>query len=158
MPSNNLEYHVSTTEERRDALIRIAYKIKPRLRKSAEIKSYSDLVPKLIESGENFKEEFITEYFRLLCYSEKGLDFPNYVKWKNFSPEDFKGWPIEGPLTHFKARTPEDRQKINKIISNLDNIELEETFFQKLYQKTEKTEQTRKTVKELRYEIEGKIN
>ena len=123
---DNLEFY-ETPKGRDDAITSLVYNKKPRWRNSKNIKSYSDLVPKLTELGKQFKCKLIYDYLRLLHYSAKQQDFPVRVTWKKFLQKDIKGWPIKGSLPNLQKLSHE---QYNKIIEKLDNIELEETFFE----------------------------
>ena len=75
------------------------------------------------------KRDIILNFLRAYYYSKKKKYFKE-IPWKNFSGDDITGWPTEDgkciPLYKLKD------EKLIKIIKNLENINIQDSFFKNI--------------------------
>ena len=119
---NILEFYL-TPAGRKDAILHLAKTMKPKWKEPL-----TDLL-QLTDLSLSAKKQLISDYIRLLHWSPNGKDFQQ-VDWSKIHSEDFKNWPsnanLIGGIRNLNA------VQLTEVIRNLDNIELQPSFFEKV--------------------------
>ena len=128
MNLNIFEFH-QTLKERRKAITGLTKIYNPASSGELQSGSYSEVKRVLLEFKKNPMKEFISDYLKLIYFSNFKKDFPTRIAWGTLSQMDFKGWPTSVPISKLRDLNTE---QLTKIITNLDKFEFKNSFFVKV--------------------------